>query len=167
MLSAMFAEMFPVRPYPLDQTTWVRAISAAAVDPLERLLVQEQREVVPARHLAHHFHDDLVVIGGDVRFFEDGRALELARRHLVMSGLCGYAELIELFFNIVHERQYPLFDAAEVLVFQLLPAESELGMSLTSAYQLVPEQSTAAIILHHPEAKYFNIGESRISQLIK
>ena len=52
------------------------------------------------------------------------------------------------------------------LVFQLLPVESELGMSLTSAYQLVPEQSTAAIIIHHPEATYFNIGESRISQLM-
>jgi 5-methyltetrahydrofolate--homocysteine methyltransferase len=52
------------------------------------------------------------------------------------------------------------------LVFQLLPVESELGMSLTPAYQLIPEQSTAAIILHHPEAKYFNIGESRIAQLM-
>lgn len=52
------------------------------------------------------------------------------------------------------------------LVFQLLPVESELGMILTSAYQLVPEQSTAAIIIHHPDATYFNIGESRISQLM-
>jgi len=45
-------------------------------------------------------------------------------------------------------------------VFDLLPAEQELGMSLTSAYQLVPEQSTAAIILHHPDAQYFNVGTS-------
>ncbi|MDR3574857.1 MAG: methionine synthase [Anaerolineaceae bacterium] len=52
-------------------------------------------------------------------------------------------------------------------VFQLLPAESELGMKLTSAYQLVPEQSTAAIIVHHPEAKYFNIGETRLEQLMR
>jgi 5-methyltetrahydrofolate--homocysteine methyltransferase len=52
-------------------------------------------------------------------------------------------------------------------VFDLLPAESELGMSLTSAYQLVPEQSTAAIIVHHPAAKYFSIGESRVEQLMK
>ncbi|HIE57254.1 MAG TPA: methionine synthase [Anaerolineales bacterium] len=52
-------------------------------------------------------------------------------------------------------------------VFDLLPAESELGMSLTAAYQLVPEQSTAAIILHHPRAKYFNVGESRFDQLMK
>lgn len=51
-------------------------------------------------------------------------------------------------------------------VFDLLPAESALGMSLTSAYQLVPEQSTAAIIVHHPDAKYFNIGTSRVEQLM-
>jgi 5-methyltetrahydrofolate--homocysteine methyltransferase len=52
-------------------------------------------------------------------------------------------------------------------VFKLLPAEDELGMELTSAFQLVPEQSTAAIIVHHPKAKYYDIGKSRISQLMK
>ncbi|MBN1668552.1 MAG: dihydropteroate synthase, partial [Anaerolineales bacterium] len=52
-------------------------------------------------------------------------------------------------------------------VFKLLPAEAELGMSLTTAYQLVPEQSTAAIIVPHPEAKYFSTGVSRVEQLTK
>jgi 5-methyltetrahydrofolate--homocysteine methyltransferase len=52
-------------------------------------------------------------------------------------------------------------------VFELLPVQEELGMQLTSAFQLVPEQSTAAIILHHPKAKYFNIGTSRVDQLMK
>jgi 5-methyltetrahydrofolate--homocysteine methyltransferase len=52
-------------------------------------------------------------------------------------------------------------------VFALLPAEKELGLTLTSAYQLVPEQSTAAIILHHPDAKYYSVGESRVEQLMK
>ncbi len=52
-------------------------------------------------------------------------------------------------------------------VFDLLPAEKELGMSLTAGFQMVPEQSTAAIILHHPDAKYYNIGESRVDQLLK
>jgi 5-methyltetrahydrofolate--homocysteine methyltransferase len=51
-------------------------------------------------------------------------------------------------------------------VFELLPAESALGMHLTPAYQLVPEQSTAAIIVHHPEARYFNVGTSRVEQLL-
>ncbi|MEW5916581.1 MAG: methionine synthase [Gemmatimonadota bacterium] len=45
-------------------------------------------------------------------------------------------------------------------VFKLLPAESALGMQLTSAFQLVPEQSTAAIVIHHPEAKYYTVRET-------
>ena len=52
-------------------------------------------------------------------------------------------------------------------VFDLLPAERELGMLLTPAFQLVPEQSTAAIILHHPAARYFGVGETRLEQLRK
>ncbi|NPV86910.1 MAG: methionine synthase [Anaerolineae bacterium] len=52
-------------------------------------------------------------------------------------------------------------------VFELLPAEGELGMRLTEAFQLVPEQSTAAIIVHHPQAKYYHTGVSRIDQLMR
>jgi 5-methyltetrahydrofolate--homocysteine methyltransferase len=52
-------------------------------------------------------------------------------------------------------------------VFSLLPVEDQLGMQLTSAYQLIPEQSTAAIIVHHPEAKYFSVGKSRVEQLVE
>jgi 5-methyltetrahydrofolate--homocysteine methyltransferase len=47
--------------------------------------------------------------------------------------------------------------AEHAKVFELLPAEKELGLHLTSAWQIVPEQSTAAMIVHHPEAKYFNV----------
>jgi 5-methyltetrahydrofolate--homocysteine methyltransferase len=42
-------------------------------------------------------------------------------------------------------------------LFALLPAAQALGMDLTSAYQLVPEQSTAAIVIHHPQAKYYAV----------
>jgi 5-methyltetrahydrofolate--homocysteine methyltransferase len=53
-------------------------------------------------------------------------------------------------------------------IFELLPAVvTELGMSLSPAYQLIPEQSTAAIIVHHPRAKYYSVGESRVEQLMK
>jgi 5-methyltetrahydrofolate--homocysteine methyltransferase len=30
-------------------------------------------------------------------------------------------------------------------------------MELTEAFQLLPEQSTAAVIIHHPEAKYYAV----------
>ena len=52
-------------------------------------------------------------------------------------------------------------------VFNLLPAEKELAMKLTAGFQMVPEESTCAIIVHHPEASYYNIGESRVDQLMK
>lgn len=52
-------------------------------------------------------------------------------------------------------------------VFDLLPAERELGMSLSPACQLIPEQSTAAIIVPHPQAKYYSVGESRVEQLMR
>jgi len=45
-------------------------------------------------------------------------------------------------------------------LFQILPTE-QIGVTLTEAFQLVPEQSTAAIVVHHPEAKYFSIGSAR------
>ena len=40
-------------------------------------------------------------------------------------------------------------------------------MSLTTAFQLVPEQSTAAIVIHHPQAKYYSTGENRVDQLTR
>ena len=45
-------------------------------------------------------------------------------------------------------------------LFQVLPTE-QIGVTLTAAFQLVPEQSTAAIVVHHPEAKYFSIGSAQ------
>ncbi|HEU4563346.1 MAG TPA: vitamin B12 dependent-methionine synthase activation domain-containing protein, partial [Gemmatimonadaceae bacterium] len=47
-------------------------------------------------------------------------------------------------------------------LFSILPAAEALGMGLTEAYQLLPEQSTAAVVVHHPQAKYYVVrGEQR------
>ena len=51
-------------------------------------------------------------------------------------------------------------------VFELLPAQQELAMELTAAYQLVPEQSTAVIVIHHPKARYYSVGVNRTEQLL-
>ena len=40
------------------------------------------------------------------------------------------------------------------LVWKLLNVE-KLGIGLTEAGQITPEQSTAAIVIHHPDAEYF------------
>jgi len=53
-------------------------------------------------------------------------------------------------------------------VFALLPAVTDdLALTLSPAYQLIPEQSTAAIIVHHKDARYYSVGESRVEQLMK
>ena len=52
-------------------------------------------------------------------------------------------------------------------VFDLLPAEKELGLRLTEAYFFVPEQTTAAMVVHHPQAKLFDSGISRIDLLLE
>jgi 5-methyltetrahydrofolate--homocysteine methyltransferase len=44
-----------------------------------------------------------------------------------------------------HEQLFSILDPGRI------------GISLTEEYQLVPEQSTSAIIVHHPEARYFGI----------
>jgi 5-methyltetrahydrofolate--homocysteine methyltransferase len=41
-------------------------------------------------------------------------------------------------------------------LFKLVKPE-EIGVTLTSAYQLVPEASTSAIIVHHPAAMYYMV----------
>jgi len=42
-------------------------------------------------------------------------------------------------------------------VWKLLDPERTIGVGLTEANQMVPEQSTSAIVLHHPDAIYFTL----------
>ncbi len=56
----------------------------------------------------------------------------------------------------------------QVKLLQVLPAD-KIGVSLTDGFVLVPEQSTAALVAHHPQAKYYttrplNKGERAVSE---
>lgn len=44
-------------------------------------------------------------------------------------------------------------------LFELLRPE-RIGLTLSDTFQLDPEQSTTALIVHHPQAKYFNVTPS-------
>ena len=44
----------------------------------------------------------------------------------------------------------------QLKLFQLMPVTTEIGVEITEAYQLDPEQSTAALVVHHPAAKYYS-----------
>ncbi|MHC5096972.1 MAG: vitamin B12 dependent-methionine synthase activation domain-containing protein, partial [Planctomycetota bacterium] len=41
-------------------------------------------------------------------------------------------------------------------VFKLLKPE-QIGVTLTENMEMVPEQTTSAIVAHHPQAKYFAV----------
>ncbi len=41
-------------------------------------------------------------------------------------------------------------------LFELMPISDEIGVTITEAHQLDPEQSTAALVVHHPAAKYYS-----------
>lgn len=45
---------------------------------------------------------------------------------------------------------------AHIPVFKLLKPE-EIGVTLTESMEMVPEESTSAILAHHPQAKYFAV----------
>jgi 5-methyltetrahydrofolate--homocysteine methyltransferase len=47
--------------------------------------------------------------------------------------------------------------ADQAKLFELLKPETSIGVTLTSAYQLVPEASTSALIVHHPAAVYYMV----------
>jgi 5-methyltetrahydrofolate--homocysteine methyltransferase len=50
-------------------------------------------------------------------------------------------------------------------LFELLKPE-RIGMSLSEEFMLVPEQSTSAIVVPHPEAKYFNISRTPVASIV-
>jgi len=45
-------------------------------------------------------------------------------------------------------------------LFRLLEPE-RIGLQLSESFHLEPEQSTTAIVVHHPQAKYFNVTKDR------
>jgi 5-methyltetrahydrofolate--homocysteine methyltransferase len=42
-------------------------------------------------------------------------------------------------------------------LLRILGAE-RIGVTMDADEQLHPEQSTAAIVMHHPQARYFRVG---------
>ena len=50
-------------------------------------------------------------------------------------------------------------------LFRLLDVEKHIGVHLTEGYMMDPEGSVTALVLHHPDAKYFNLSPEDIERL--
>jgi 5-methyltetrahydrofolate--homocysteine methyltransferase len=54
--------------------------------------------------------------------------------------------------------------ADQAQLWKLLEPDRTIGVSLTEAHQMVPEQSTSAVVLHHPQAIYYVVrGASAVT----
>ncbi len=47
------------------------------------------------------------------------------------------------------------------IVWRLMDVERAIDAELSEAFQIIPEQSTAAVVVHHPQASYFNAAAVR------
>ncbi len=50
-------------------------------------------------------------------------------------------------------------------LFCLLDVSKHIGVHLTEGFMMEPEGSVSALVLHHPEAKYFNLSPEDIERL--
>jgi 5-methyltetrahydrofolate--homocysteine methyltransferase len=94
-------------------------------------------------------------------YFTHGLAVEMAE------GLAEYTNRLirhELELDESRGRRYSwgypaMPDLADhEKLFKVLPISATIGVNLTESYQLVPEQSTAAIVTHHQQASYFSVN---------
>lgn len=90
------------------------------VDACERFLVKDTSQTVFVGDLLEHGHRELLMIGGDVGRFKQGRDFELAGSHFVVAGLGRDAQTVQFAVHFVHERQNALWNGSEVVIFELL-----------------------------------------------
>ena len=50
-------------------------------------------------------------------------------------------------------------------LFRLLDVQANIGVELTEGFMMDPEASVSALVVHHPEAKYFTLSEDDILRL--
>ncbi|MSP78030.1 MAG: methionine synthase [Dehalococcoidia bacterium] len=82
----------------------------------------------------------------------------------------------ELFQARYHGKRYSFGYPAcprledQAKLFNLLDVERAIGVKLTEGFMMEPEGSVSALVIHHPDAKYFNLSETdalRLEQEIK
>ncbi len=95
-------------------------VLARAVDPVERLLVEQAFHTVLLGDRLERRHQQLLMIRRDVGPLEHRRDLELAGGHLVVPGLRRDPQLEQLPLGVHHEAENALRDGPEVMVIEFL-----------------------------------------------
>lgn len=143
------------------------SVDSARIDVLGCMLVTVGRrasEVTRALFEQHNYTDYLYLHGLSVEAAEALAELWHKRMRAELSiGGDDSPELERIFRQGYRGSRYSFGYPAcpnledQAKLFMLLNPE-RIGVELSEEFQLDPEQSTSAVVLHHPEAKYFNIS---------
>jgi 5-methyltetrahydrofolate--homocysteine methyltransferase len=141
-----------------------------AADYVAFLAVTMGREVTKVAHewyTAGRYQDYLYLHGLGV---ESAEALaEMFHKELRAEWGIGAAdapEIRKLFKGHYRGRRYAFGYPAcpsledQVPLFALIDP-TRIGVTLSEQFQLEPEQSTTAVVFHHPQAKYFNVARAQ------
>ncbi len=132
--------------------------------PISLVTMGDTPSQVEADMFAKHRYDDYLHFHGLAVEATEALAEWLHKRIRHELGIAAAdAPLVEQLFQQGYQGSrysfgYPACPRLEdhQQLFRLLGAE-RIGVTLSEEFQIVPEQSTAAIISHHPDARYFSI----------
>ncbi|UZX14953.1 methionine synthase [Thermus sp. PS18] len=149
-----------------DEDRWLPAYEAGARDVLGVQLVtmgEEPSRKAKALFEAGAYQDYLFVHGFSVEMTE-ALAEYWHKRMRQMWGIAGKdaTEIRKLFQQGYQGARYSFGypacpDLADQAKLDRLMDFSRVGVRLTENFQLDPEHATSAIVVHHPEARYFNV----------
>lgn len=96
------------------------AVLSGAVHALERLLVEEDLELMAMSNLVERFHKDEIVVHGNNGLFEDGCHFKLIRGDFIVAGLDGDSNLVQLKLSFGDGGKDSRGNLTKVMVFELL-----------------------------------------------
>ncbi len=87
-----------------------------------------------------------------------------------MAEIAGGKEAVENLKNREQVRPAPGYPACpdhseKKVIFELLNAESEIGIGLTESFAMTPKSSVCALLFTNPDAHYFSVGKIDSDQL--
>ncbi len=95
-------------------------VLAAAIDACEGFFVEEHLELMLFGYFFHHFHQQQVVVYGQVTFFKSRSTFKLAGCYFIVAGTNGNAQLQTFYFKVHHKSTHTRRNRAKVVVFELL-----------------------------------------------
>ena len=96
-------------------------VFSRTVEPLKRLFMEQDLEIVLLAHPLHRLHQHHVMIDGYIGLLVDRSYLELIECHLIVPRFHRNTQLHALLFQVAQVLQHPGRDCAEIVVLHLLP----------------------------------------------